>query len=81
MFYILRRTGLGLGSTKAIKELSQHEITVVRNNKLPEFTDDDVVLRWGTTANLIEQPPLCREMMGRWVLTLDLLVMLYRIQT
>ncbi len=57
MFYILRRKGLGLGSTKAIKELSQHEITIVRNDKLPEFTDDDVVLRWGTTANLIEQPP------------------------
>lgn len=57
MFYILRRKGLGLESTKAIKELSQHEITIVRNDKLPEFTDDDVVLRWGTTANLIEQPP------------------------
>ena len=57
MFYILRRKDLGLGSTKAIKELSQHEITIVRNDKLPEFTDDDVVLRWGTTANLIEQPP------------------------
>ena len=57
MFYILRRKGLGLGSTKAIKKLSQHEITLILNNKLPEFTDDDVVLRWGTTANLIEQPP------------------------
>ena len=57
MFYILRRKGLGLGSTKAIKELSQHKITVIRNDKLPAFTDDDVVLRWGTTANLIEQPP------------------------
>ena len=57
MFYILRRKGLGLGSTKAIKELSQHEIHVIRNDKLPEFTDDDVVLRWGTTANLMEQPP------------------------
>jgi len=50
MFYILRRRGLGLGSTKAIKELSQHEITIVRNDKLPEFTDDDVVLRWGCTS-------------------------------
>ena len=57
MFYILRRKDLGLGSTKAIKKLSQHEITLILNNKLPEFTDDDVVLRWGTTANLIEQPP------------------------
>jgi glutathione synthase/RimK-type ligase-like ATP-grasp enzyme len=51
MFYILRRRGLGLGSTKAIKELSQHEITIVRNDKLPkEFTDDDVILRWGCTT-------------------------------
>ena len=57
MFYILRRKGLGLGSTKAIKELSQHKITIIKNDKLPEFTDDDIVLRWGTTANLIEQPP------------------------
>ncbi len=52
MFYILRRRGLGLGSTKAIKELSQHDITIVRNDKLPEFNEDDVVLRWGTTGHL-----------------------------
>lgn len=52
MFYILRRKGLGLGSTKAIKELSQHDITIVRNDKLPEFNEDDVVLRWGTTGHL-----------------------------
>ncbi len=51
MFYILRRRGLGLGSTKAIKELSQHEITIVRNDKLPdEITDNDVILRWGCTT-------------------------------
>lgn len=50
MFYILRRRGLGLGSTKAIKELSQHDITIVRNDKLPEFNEDDVILRWGCTS-------------------------------
>ena len=50
MFYILRRRGLGLGSTKAIKELSQHYITIVRKDKLPEFNEDDVVLRWGCTS-------------------------------
>ena len=52
MFYILRRIGLGLGSTKAIQELSQHEITIVRNDKLPEFQENDVILRWGTTSHL-----------------------------
>ncbi len=52
MFYILRRKGLGLGSTKAIKELSQHDITIVRNDKLPKFTKDDVILRWGCTSIL-----------------------------
>jgi len=50
MFYILRRRGLGLGSSKAIKELSQHDITIVRNDKLPEFNEDDVILRWGCTS-------------------------------
>ena len=50
MFYILRRRGLGLGSTKAIKELSQHYITIVRKDKLPEFNEDDVILRWGCTS-------------------------------
>ena len=57
MFYILRRRGLGLGSTKAIKELSQHYITIVRKDKLPEFNEDDVVLRWGCTS-LVPAPPL-----------------------
>ena len=57
MFYILRRRGLGLGSTKAIKELSQHDITIVRNDKLPEFKDGDVILRWGCTS-LVPAPPL-----------------------
>ena len=57
MFYILRRKGLGLGSTKAIKELSQHDITIVRNDALPTFKEDDVVLRWGTTGNLGIYPP------------------------
>ncbi len=52
MFYILRRLGLGLGSTKAIKELSQHEITIVRNDKLPEFQENDVILRWGCTSSI-----------------------------
>ena len=52
MFYILCRRGLGLGSTKAIKELSQHDITIVRNDKLPKFNEDNVVLRWGTTGHL-----------------------------
>lgn len=56
MFYILRRRGLGLGSTKAIKELSQHNITIIRNDKLPEFKQDDVILRWGCTS-LIPVPP------------------------
>ena len=50
MFYILRRRGLGSGSSKAIKELSQHYITIVRKDKLPEFNEDDVVLRWGCTS-------------------------------
>ncbi len=57
MFYILRRRGLGLGSTKAIKELSQHDITIVRNDKLPTFKEDDVILRWGCTS-LVPAPPL-----------------------
>ena len=52
MFYILRRIGLGLGSTKAIQELSQHEITIVRNDKLPEFQENDVILRWGCTSSI-----------------------------
>ena len=57
MFYILRRRGLGLGSTKAIKELSQHDITIVRNDALPTFKEDDVILRWGCTS-LAPAPPL-----------------------
>ena len=57
MFYILRRTGLGLGSTKAIKELSKEEISIVRNDKLPEyFSEDDVILRWGCTSVLPTYP-------------------------
>lgn len=52
MFYILRRRGLGLGSTKAIQELSQHEITIVRNDNLPEFQENDVILRWGCTSSI-----------------------------
>lgn len=52
MFYILRRNGLGLGSTKAIKKLSQYEITIIKNNKLHEFGEDDVILRWGCTSNI-----------------------------
>ena len=52
MFYILRRRCLGLGSTKAIKELSQHEITIVRNDNLPEFQENDVILRWGCTSSI-----------------------------
>ena len=57
MFYILRRRGLGLNSTKAIKELSQHDITVVRNDALPTFKDNDVILRWGCTS-IAPTPPL-----------------------
>lgn len=57
MFYILRRRGLGLGSTKAIKELSQHNITIIRNDALPTFKEDDVILRWGCTS-LVPAPPL-----------------------
>ena len=57
MFYILRRRGLGLGSTKAIKELSQHDITIVRNDTLPTFKGDDVILRWGCTS-IVWAPPL-----------------------
>jgi len=57
MFYILRRRGLGLGSTKAIKELSQHDITIIRNDALPTFKEDDVVLRWGCTS-IAPTPPL-----------------------
>ena len=57
MFYILRRLGLGLGSTKAIKELSQHEITIVRNDNLPEFQEYDTVLRWGCTTTLPKASP------------------------
>jgi len=56
MFYILRRRGLGLGSTKAIKELSQHDITIIRNDKLLVFEQDDVILRWGCTS-LVPAPP------------------------
>jgi glutathione synthase/RimK-type ligase-like ATP-grasp enzyme len=54
MFYILRRRGLGLGSTKAIQELSQHEINVVRNDKFLDFKSNDVVLRWGCTTSFNE---------------------------
>jgi hypothetical protein len=50
MFYILRRRGLGLGSTKAIKELSQHDITIVRNDKLLIYSLYDTILRWGCTS-------------------------------
>lgn len=50
MFYILRRRGLGLGSTNSIKTLSKHNITIMRNDKLPTFTDNDTVLRWGCTT-------------------------------
>lgn len=57
MFYILRRKGLGLGSTKAIKELSKEEISIVRNDKLPEyFSEDDVILRWGCTSLIPSTP-------------------------
>lgn len=51
MFYILRRKGLGLGSTKAIKELSQHKITVIKHTQgFHHFSDNDNILRWGCTA-------------------------------
>lgn len=52
MFYILRRPKLGLNSTKAIKEHSQHEITIIRNDNIPEFKDNDIVLRWGCTSDI-----------------------------
>ena len=58
MFYILRRRGLGLGSTKAIKELSQHEITIIRNDKLPEFKLKDVILRWGCVSTIPADPDI-----------------------
>ena len=57
MFYILRRRGLGLGSTKAIKELSQHDITIVRNDVFPtNLQDSNIILRWGCTS-LVPVPP------------------------
>lgn len=56
MFYILRRRGLGLGSTKAIKELSQHDITLVRNDKLLIYSLYDTILRWGCTSPVTAPP-------------------------
>jgi glutathione synthase/RimK-type ligase-like ATP-grasp enzyme len=56
MFYILRRRGLGLGSTKAIKELSQHNITIVRNDKLLIYSLYDTILRWGCTSPVTAPP-------------------------
>ncbi len=56
MFYILRRRGLGLGSTKAIKELSQHDITIVRNDKLLIYSLYDTILRWGCTSPVTAPP-------------------------
>ena len=58
MFYILRRRGLGLGSTKAIKELSQHNITIIRNDKLPIYSLNDTILRWGCTTPIPDLHPL-----------------------
>jgi len=57
MFYILRRKGLGLGSTKAIKSLSQHKITIIKHNTILEFKEEDIILRWGCTS-LTPTPPL-----------------------
>jgi glutathione synthase/RimK-type ligase-like ATP-grasp enzyme len=56
MFYILRRRGLGLNSTKAIKELSQHDITIVRNDKLLIYSLYDTILRWGCTSPVTAPP-------------------------
>ena len=66
MFYILRRKGLGLGSTKAIKELSKEEISIVRNDKLPEyFSEDDVILRWGCTSVLPTYPQYSYQILNK----------------
>jgi len=58
MFYILRRKGLGLGSTKAIKKLSQHNITIIRNDKIIEFKPNDIILRWGCTSTIPTAPTI-----------------------
>ena len=46
---ILRRRGLGNGSTLGIKEFSNNEIEIIRNDKeIPE--DTDLLIRWGCTS-------------------------------
>jgi len=66
MFYILRRKGLGLVSTKAFKELSKEEINIVKNNKLPEyFSEDDVILRWGCTSVLPTYPQYSYQILNK----------------
>jgi len=52
MFYILRRHGLGNGSTKAIQQYSQHPITILRSDNLPVLNNKDTVLRWGCTTSI-----------------------------
>lgn len=46
---ILRRRGLGNGSTLGIKEFSNHDIEIIRNDKvIPQ--DTDLLIRWGCTS-------------------------------
>lgn len=57
MFYIFRRKGLGAGTCRAIYQELWEKLgilcTILRSDKpQPEFTEDDVVLRWGCTAPL-----------------------------
>lgn len=47
---ILRRRGLGNGSTLGIKEYSQNNIEIIRNDKgIPD--DTDLLIRWGCTSH------------------------------
>lgn len=46
---ILRRKGLGNNSTKGIKEFSNNDITIIRNDaEIPD--DTDLLIRWGCTS-------------------------------
>lgn len=46
---ILRRRGLGNGSTLGIKQFSKHNIEIIRNDKvIPQ--DTDLLIRWGTSS-------------------------------
>lgn len=52
MFYILKRPKLGHSSLTAFKKFCKSPITIVKNNNIPVFTTQDIMLRWGCTTSL-----------------------------